>query len=81
MASQTIADRIAQLQQRIACLRLPKKQLAALAGTDEDTVHRTLGGKTMPLASTLFKLERALDVEEAKVRRHLLGHDLEGAGI
>lgn len=59
------------LEERAKALRLSRKELAALADLDENTIRRTFEGETDPLIGTLDKLETAIAGQEAKVKRHL----------
>jgi transcriptional regulator with XRE-family HTH domain len=41
---------------------LTQKQLADIAGTDQETISRLETGKTQPLLSTILSLSKAFDV-------------------
>lgn len=66
-----VSNRLQTLKDRIRAIRLQKKQLATLSGLDEDTVGRTLRGRTIPLSTTLDRIEQAVAAEEARIAAHL----------
>lgn len=59
------------LRQRAEDIRLSSKELAALAGVDEDTVYNVFNARTDPRLSTIEKIEAALTAEEARLREQL----------
>lgn len=62
-----------QLAERARKIRLTDKALGELAGCAENTVNRTLTGKTRPLLDTAQAIEAALASEELQMRDYLLG--------
>lgn len=71
MHGATVEMNTATIKQRAERIRLPLKQLAALAGVDEDNLHRVIAGKVDPRVSTVRKIEDALTAEEDRMRREL----------
>ena len=59
------------LRRRAEAIRLSKKELARLAGLDEDNVHRVLKGRNDARSSTLAALDEALAAEEARLAAYL----------
>ncbi|WP_398473386.1 hypothetical protein, partial [Tardiphaga sp.] len=66
-----MSNRLAELTERIALIRLHKKTIAIRCGLDESTIGRTLKGQTVPLSSTLDKIEDVVAAEEALIAEHL----------
>jgi len=60
------------LADRARKIRLTDKALGELAGCAENTVNRTLTGKTRPLLDTAQAIEAALTAEECRLRDYLL---------
>jgi predicted transcriptional regulator len=63
-----LSNRLSDLSRRISRLRLPQKAIAEQSGLNEDTISRTLTGKTDPLNSTLDKIETVVAAEEENLR-------------
>lgn len=61
----------ATIKRRAERIRLPLKRLAAMAGVDEDNLHRVITGKVDPRVSTVRKIEKALSAEEKRLLREL----------
>lgn len=59
------------LRERAEAIRLTSKDLAGLAGVNEDTVHNVFNGKTDPRLSTIEAIENALAAEEDRLREQL----------
>lgn len=60
------------IQERARAIRLSDKALGDAAGLSENTVNRTLTGKTRPLLDTANAMAQALIAEEIRLRDHLL---------
>lgn len=66
-----LSNRLKDLAERIALIRLHKKTIAIRCGLDESTIGRTLKGQTIPLSSTLDKIEGVVAAEEALIAEQL----------
>ncbi|KIZ39060.1 MULTISPECIES: hypothetical protein [Rhodopseudomonas] len=66
-----MSNRLQDLTNRIAAIRLQRKAIAAKSGLDESTIGRTLNVATVPLSSTLDRIESVLSAEEIRLARHL----------
>jgi len=71
IAGATLDMKPMSIKQRAARIRLPLKELAALAGVSEDNLHRVIRGNVDPRVSTVEKIEGALAAEEERLRREL----------
>ena len=61
------------IRDRAAAIRFFNKTLSERTGLNENTIHRTLSGKTSPNLTTCDLLENALVAEEIRLRDYLLG--------
>ena len=68
IAGATLDMKPMSIKQRAARIRLPLKELAALAGVSEDNLHRVIRGNVDPRVSTVEKIEGALAAEEERLR-------------
>ena len=62
-----------EIRDRAATIRLSHKALAEATGLVENTIGRTLGGRTSPNLTTCDLLENAVVTEEVRLRNYLLG--------
>ncbi len=74
-----MSTKIEDIKRRAQKLRLPNKRLAELAGLDETTVGRTFLQDTIPLLTTLQKIEAALAREEAEMLSYLQSRRVDAA--
>lgn len=63
----------AELRARAARIRFPVTEIAASAGLHIDTVHQCLNEGADSRASTIVKVDRALEAEERALLAHLVG--------
>lgn len=70
-----------EIEARRAALRLPYKELGALAGVDHQTVARSLKRKNSPRYDSHEKIEAALLADERSQRDRLLALHPLAAGV